>query len=40
MIADGGKLCWFLGFKIKPDQTAGTVFINQWSYIERMVKKF
>ena len=40
MIADGGKLCWFLGFEIKCDQTVWTVSINQQSYIERMVEKF
>ena len=40
VISDGGELCWFLGFKIKRDQTTWTVSINQWSYIERMVEKF
>ena len=39
-IANGGELWWFLGFKIKRDQPAQTVSINQCSYIERMVKKF
>ena len=38
VIANGGKLHWFLGFEIKCDQTAWTISINQWSYIERMVE--
>ena len=37
-IADGGKLWWFLGFKIKWDQSVWTISINQCSYIERMVE--
>ena len=40
VIANGGKLHWFLGFEIKCDQTAWTISINQWSYIERMVENF
>ena len=39
-IADGGKLRWFLGVKIKQNRSTWTISINQCSYIERMVKKF
>ena len=39
-IMDNGPIKWFLGFKIKRDQDARMLVINQRAYIEGMVEKF
>jgi hypothetical protein len=39
-ITDHGPINWFLGFQIKRDQKARTIFINQRAYIKAMVEKF
>ena len=39
-ITDHVPIKWFLGFKIKRDQKARTLSINQHAYIESTVKKF
>jgi hypothetical protein len=39
-ILDMGEIHWFLSFKIKWDQAARKIFINQKAYIEAMAKKF
>jgi len=35
-----GEINWYLGFEIKWDKTAGTISINQRSYIESMLERF
>ena len=35
-----GEINWYLGFEIKRDKTAGTISINQRSYIESMLERF
>src|SRR5271156_5078165 len=39
-ITDHGPINWFLGFKIKRDQKARTISINQSAYIQRVIEKF
>ena len=39
-ITDHGPINWFLGSKIKRDQKARTISINQCLYIESLVEKF
>jgi hypothetical protein len=39
-ITDHRPIKWFLGLKIKRDQDARTLAINQRAYIENMVEKF
>jgi hypothetical protein len=39
-ITDLGEIRWFLGFKIKRDQSARTISINRQAYITSMAQKF